>query len=167
LKAFFRWLAGQPGYRARLSYSDADYFNLPSSDVAVAKAARDKAGPTLEQVLHVLRSMPDASDFDKRDRALVAFVILTGARADAVASMRLKHVDLDDGKIVQDAREVRTKFAKTFTTTFFPVGDEPRAIVTEWVHFLQAVRLWGPDDPLFAATKVSREGRAAVSRRSG
>ncbi len=28
LKNFFFWLAGQPGYRKRLSYSDADYFNL-------------------------------------------------------------------------------------------------------------------------------------------
>jgi integrase/recombinase XerD len=25
LRAFFLWLAGQPGYRSRISYSDADY----------------------------------------------------------------------------------------------------------------------------------------------
>src|SRR4051794_5378935 len=29
LKAFFHWLAGQPGYRSKLTYADADYFNLP------------------------------------------------------------------------------------------------------------------------------------------
>src|SRR5215471_2427949 len=28
LKRFFIWLAGQPGYKSRISYSDADYFNL-------------------------------------------------------------------------------------------------------------------------------------------
>ncbi len=28
LKRFFVWLAGQPGYKSRISYSDADYFNL-------------------------------------------------------------------------------------------------------------------------------------------
>ena len=27
LKRFFIWLAGQPGYKSRLSYSDAEYFN--------------------------------------------------------------------------------------------------------------------------------------------
>ena len=26
LRAFFHWLAGQPGYRSHLSYSDSDYF---------------------------------------------------------------------------------------------------------------------------------------------
>ncbi len=28
VKRFFHWLAGQPGYKSRLQYSDADYFNL-------------------------------------------------------------------------------------------------------------------------------------------
>ena len=28
LKRFFIWLAGQPGYKSRISYSDAEYFNL-------------------------------------------------------------------------------------------------------------------------------------------
>ena len=28
LKRFFSWLAGQPGYKSRISYSDAEYFNL-------------------------------------------------------------------------------------------------------------------------------------------
>jgi hypothetical protein len=38
LRAFFVWLAGQPGFRSRISYSDADYFNLSAKDTAVAKA---------------------------------------------------------------------------------------------------------------------------------
>src|SRR6266516_7198032 len=28
LKRFFIWLAGQPGYKSRISYSDAEYYNL-------------------------------------------------------------------------------------------------------------------------------------------
>lgn len=38
LRAFFFWLAGQPGYKARLQYSDADYFNLSEKDTRVATA---------------------------------------------------------------------------------------------------------------------------------
>ena len=38
LKRFFHWLAGQPGYRARLQYTDAKYFNLSEKDVRVATA---------------------------------------------------------------------------------------------------------------------------------
>src|SRR5437870_955966 len=28
LKRFFQWLAGQPGFKSRLKYTDAEYFNL-------------------------------------------------------------------------------------------------------------------------------------------
>ena len=28
LKAFFLWLAGQPGYKSCIAYADAEYFNL-------------------------------------------------------------------------------------------------------------------------------------------
>lgn len=49
---------------------------------------------------------------------------------------------------------MKTKFSKTFTTYFFPVGDEVRQIVTEWVRFLREEKLWGNDDPLFPATRI-------------
>lgn len=155
LRAFFLWLAGQPGFRSRLSYSDAEYFNLQEKDARVARARREQPVPTLEQVLHLLRSMPTGQDIDKRNRALIAFTLLTGARDAAIASIKLKHVDMEEGRLVQDAREVRTKFSKTFTTYFFPVGDEVTHIVRDWVACLEQELLWGPEDPLFPATRVA------------
>jgi integrase len=84
----------------------------------------------------------------------MAFTLLTGARDSAIASMKLKHVDLVAGSVNQDAREVKTKFSKTFDTFFFPVGDEIREIVAQWVMYLRKEKLWGNDDPLFPATLV-------------
>jgi hypothetical protein len=55
-------------------------------------------------------------------------------------------------RVDQDAREVKTKFSKTFSTWFFPVGGEALAIVGEWVAHLRGTLLWGTDDPLFPAT---------------
>ncbi len=155
LKRFFHWLAGQPGYKSRLSYSDAEYFNLSEKDTRVATARREKPFPTLEQVAHVLATMPRESEVEGRNRALVAFTLLTGARDSAIASMKLKHVDLVDGKVYQDAREVKTKYSKSFLTYFFPVGDDVRQIVEEWVNYLRNDKLWGNDDPLFPATAVA------------
>ncbi|WP_210215287.1 tyrosine-type recombinase/integrase [Lichenihabitans psoromatis] len=166
LKAFFRWLAGQQGYRSKLSYSDADFFHLSAADTAIAKATREGRSPTLEQVHHVLAWMPHETDIEKRDRAIVAFAILTGARDNAIASLSMKHVDLARDRIEQDACEVRTKFSKTMTTDFFPVGEEPRRIVTEWITFLCRERLWGPEDALFPKTKVAR-GEAGGFRAIG
>lgn len=155
LKKFFHWLAGQEGYRSRLKYSDADYFNLSSKESRVATARREAAFPTLEQVQHVIGTMPRSSEIERRNRALVAFTLLTGARDGAVASMRLKHIDLVAGYVSQDAREVNTKNSKSFTTYFFPVCDEARVTVTEWVNYLRQDKLWGNDDPLFPATAVA------------
>lgn len=155
VKGFFHWLAGQPGYKSRLQYSDADYFNLSEKEVRVATAKREQTGPTLEQVKHVISLMPASSELERRDRALIAFTLLTGARDSAIASLKLKHVDLLAGCVNQDAREVRTKFSKTFTTYFFPVGDDIRHIVDDWVAFLRQELLWGNDDALFPATRVA------------
>lgn len=154
LKRFFHWLAGQPGYKSRLRYSDADYFNLSDKDTRVATARREKKFPTLEQVQHVITTMPQGTDIERRNRALVAFTLLTGARDSATASMKLKHIDLLSGSIFQDAREVKTKFSKSFTTFFFPVGDEARQAVVDWVNYLRQEKLWGNDDPLFPATQM-------------
>jgi integrase len=156
LKAFFVWLAGQPGYRSRLTFSDADYFNLSERDSRIARTRLEKPVPSLEQVQHVIRTMPEGDDLQRRDRAVLAFILLTGARDGAVASLKLKHLDLVEGCVVQDAREVATKFGKTFTTWFFPVGDDVRRVIEEWVGYLREKLLWGPDDPLFPATLMDQ-----------
>ena len=110
--------------------------------------------PTLEQVKHVIQGMPDATEIERRNRALVAFTLSTGARDSAIASLKVKHLDLIEGCVFQDAREVKTKFSKTFTTYLFPVGDEIRQIVAEWGRYLREEKLWGNDDPLFPATRI-------------
>src|SRR4051794_17507392 len=132
LKRFFVWLAGQPGYKSRISYSDADYFNLSVKETRIAKAIRPPRIPTLEQIRHVIRSMPHTTDIDRRDRALIAFTILTGARDGAIASFKLQHMDIEQGQIDHDARKVKSKFSKSFVTTFFPVGDDIQAVLADW-----------------------------------
>jgi integrase/recombinase XerD len=149
LKRFFQWLAGQPGYKSCLRYSDADYFNLSDKDTRIATARREKNFPTMEQIKHLIARMPNGSEIERRNRALIAFTLLTGARDSAIASMKLKHVDLVGGSVYQDAREVQTKFSKTFTTFFFPVGDKIRQIVEDWVNYLRREKLRSNNDPLF------------------
>jgi integrase len=154
LKAFFQWLAGRPGYR-KISYGDAEYFNPSANEGRIANASREKPAPSLEQIRHVLASMPTATDIEKRNRALIAFALLSGARDDAMASMSIRHVDLAAQTVFQDARTVRTKRRKSFTSNFFPVGEDIEAIVADWIGHLKTVLLFGPDDPLFPATKIA------------
>ena len=107
--------------------------------------------------------MPADSPIQCRDRALVAFTLLTGARDRAIAWMKLKHLNLAAGCVEQDAREVQTKFSKTFTTYFFPVGGE---IGRSWTSGRASAgeTALGDDDPLFPATRVE-PGHLSTSRR--
>ena len=155
LKRFFRWLAGQPGFKSKFTYSDADYFNLSEKDARVATTRRDREPPTVEQIRYVLARMAGGTEIEQRIRALLAFTLLTGARDSAMASLKLKHVDLNTDQVHQDAREVKTKASKTLLTDFFPVGSDIRDIVTNWVTFLREEKGWGEDDPLFPSTNVS------------
>lgn len=154
LREFFIWLANQPGYKSKIAYGDADYFNLSDKDVRIAKATREKPVPTLDQVHHVLGAMPSSTDIEKRNRALIALALLTGARAAALASFKLKHIDLEQGCVHQDARDVKTKASKSFTTWFCPVGGDALQVLTEWCEHLRTDLLWGEDDPLFPKTLV-------------
>ena len=55
LRNFFHWLAGQPGFRSRLSYSDADYFNLSEKDTRIAKAPKSRiAAAVLDEAVALL-----------------------------------------------------------------------------------------------------------------
>jgi integrase len=155
LRQFFFWLADQPGYKSRIQHSDADYFNLSSKDSRIATAHTSRPVPTLEQVRHAIAVMPNGTEIERGDRALVAFTLVTGARDSAIASLKLKHIDLAGRFVFQDPRDVRTKFSKTITTYFLPVGAETVEIVEAWVRYLREDMLWGNDDPLFPATQVA------------
>ena len=154
LKGYFQWLAMQPGYKSRITYTDTEYFNLLEKEARVAGAHRDRPVPSLEQIRHVINTLPAITDIQLRDRALIAFTILTGARDSAIASIKLKHVDIKNEVIYQDGREVKTKFSKTFKTFYFPVGEDIRELFDNWVKYLKYEKLWGDDEPLFPKTAI-------------
>ncbi|MEM6933341.1 MAG: tyrosine-type recombinase/integrase [Pseudomonadota bacterium] len=154
LRRFFIWLADQTGYRSRIRYSDADYFNPSNRDDRIARSAEQKPSPSFEQIQVVISRMPASTAVERRNRAILAFLILTGIRDGAAVGLKLRHVDLDDRSIRQDAREIRTKFSKTMTTWFFPVGDEISMIFADYVREMRAEGLFSPDDPLFPATRI-------------
>jgi integrase/recombinase XerD len=154
IKTFFQWLCMQAGYKSKLNYSEMEYFNPSSADTRIATAKRQRPIPTIEQIEHVIHSMANATPIERRNRALVAFTLLSGARDSAIASMRIKHVDLMAAQVFQDAREVKTKFSKTFVSDFFPVGNEITGIVIDWVNYLKNELKYGNDDPLFPKTAM-------------
>jgi integrase len=156
LKGFFLGLAERPGYKSRISFSDAEYFNPTAAHARIAGARRESRVPTIEQFEAVVASMPSETIVQCRDRAIVAFLILSGARSGSIPSFTLKHIDFAAQTVFHDARDVKTKGAKTFTSVFFPVGDQFLEILAAYLTRLKHELLFGPDDPLFPAPKMAQ-----------
>ncbi len=163
LKRFFQWLAREQGYKSRIEFSDAEYFNTSNKDIQVATARRVQKVPTLEQIKYVIAKMPNKTDIEQRNRALIAFTILTGARDSAIASAKLSHINLQENSFFQDAREVNTKFSKTFTTFFFHVGDDIKQIVVDWIEYLKTQKLYGNHAPLFPMSEIGLNAKQQFS----
>jgi len=154
VRKFFHWLAGQPGYKKVLTYSDTRYFNNNRKSARIAHTANEKECPTPEAAFHAFQAMPNTTEFDRRDKALFAFFMLTGARVGAVASLRLKHIDLFNGRVFQDPREVDTKAAKMIDTTFFPVNPAYLECFTAWMDYLRTEKFFGPADAAFPKAEM-------------
>lgn len=165
LRGFFLWLSCQPGYRSKLNPTDANYFTPSEQDRRIAAARREGHVASIQDIGRVLAVMPHRTPIERRDRALIAFALLSGARDGALATFRLKHVDLEERTVFHDGRDVASKRRKTFTAHFFPVGGDALAIFADYLAMLTGELAFSPDDPLFPATKIGHgadNGFAAI-----
>jgi len=165
VREFLAWLQARPGYRRRIAPEDIAYLNLTTKDVREAHVSAPKAYPSLDQYRAALFAMPAGSDVERRDRALMALLLLTGMRDAAVIGLKLRHISIERRHVFQDPREVNTKFSKAIETYFFPVGEDVVAIVAEWVTFLTCDRLFSPHDPLFPKTAVEPDEHGSFGAR--
>lgn len=155
VKAFFKWLADQPGYKSKIKHTDADYLSPDRKSEEARRSTCWKPHPSPAQVSHLLSNMPHEYVLQRRDRALVAFLFLTGSRESAAISLRIRHVDRTNACVHFDGKTVDTKFGKSFTTAFFPIGAGAEQIVRNWIAELKSDHLYSESDPLFPKTKIA------------
>lgn len=148
MRRFFEWLSREPGFRSRIKPSHIEFLRPSLKDARIAQAKIEAEWPSIEQAGAAFRAMPVATPSQRRDKAAFALFMLTGIRVTAALSLKLKSVDLVSGLIHQHGRDVKTKFAKSFDSVFFPVDPIYRAYFTAWIEELRKVHLFGPDDPV-------------------
>lgn len=163
VKDFLEWLACQPGYKSKIYRPDILYLNLSTKEKSMAQASEYKPHPSLTQINHVIAHMPTETEVQRRNRAIIALLTLTGMRIGAIISLKLKHIHLDRNLVVQNPNEVNTKFSKSINTFFFPVGDSMRQVVVEWVDELRTKKLYDNNAPLFPRTKLTHDENNAFA----
>jgi len=154
LKKFFLWLSEQKGYEC-IKKTDLDYLRLSNEEISKALEKTDREYPSLDEIKLIVTGIRGNSEIAMRDRALVAFLILTGMRISAVISLPMQSFDPSRLSIIQSPKKgVKTKFSKKIISTFLPIDwDEGESMFLNWYEYLLTKKEFGPTKPIFPATK--------------
>lgn len=167
LKGFFEWLSMQPNYKSKVNQVVIEYLSLSKKETRIAIQPNKRDIPSMEEVIKVIETIQIANDVDRRDRALICFTILTGARISAIYSMPMGAFDEDTLTVDQNPKlGVKTKFSKHITTTFFPIEyTQAVGYFLEWYKYLKTVKGYTSKDPIFPMT-IIENGQQNISYHS-
>ncbi len=154
LVKFFAWLSGEPGYKSKISLDTVAYLKLSRKDEQIANQYTMHDFPAVEYVRKIADSIEINNEIDLRDRAMIAFAVLSGIRIKALATLTLGCFNEETLLINQNPRQgVETKFAKHILTTLFVFDKKLLEYVIEWVKHLRS-KGFGSQAPLFPRAKA-------------
>lgn len=149
VREFFKWLATHPLCIRKVDGQAVMYLRLSNNDERAGRATRELPVPKIDEIRQVLEAMPNNSEIEKRDKAIVAFTALTGIRIDALISLKIGDVGIQAKEVWQNPRHVRTKNRKGITTFFMPFDPTWEKIVIDWINYAINDLGFTPSDPLF------------------
>jgi len=151
LRLFFEWLSQQPHYKSKLNQSVVERLSLSKQETRMAIEPNKRKIPPIEDVIKVIEAIDPETEVDQRDRALLCFTLLTGARISAIYSLPMKAFEPETLTVDQNPRYgVKTKFSKRIVTTFFPIEYQQAVqYFLDWYKYLESKKGFQPDDPIF------------------
>lgn len=156
LQKFFGWLSWQAGYKSKITPDIIDYLRISEKEERIATQYTPRNFPPLEYVIKLAGSIKINSEVDLRDRALIAFTLLSGMRDKAIVTLPLGCFNEQSSRIEQNPRKgVETKFSKYIPSTLFNFDDTLLSYITDWVKHIK-VKGFGSQDPLFPRSKAEQ-----------
>ncbi len=159
LNAFFTWLSGQPGYKSRISPYLARYLKLDKKQSRIAVSTKRTEFPPVDYAMKICGSIEIRNEVDQRDRALIAFTLLSAMRDSAIISLPMECFDPETLIVDQDPKKgVKTKYGKHIITNLFLFDETLLKCFLDWHEFLKKEKLFTNADPLFPRTKLEHKG---------
>lgn len=157
VKGFFQWMVMDERIKGKKARKPINALRLKRKDRTASYARTARPIATLAQIKTAVEAMPKTTAIERRNRALIAFTLVSGARDGAIISMRVKHVDLINKEVHQDPNEVDTKGGKQIFTWFFPIGDFFVKEVEDYLAFLKSEQGFTSNDYLFTSSAVGHD----------
>ena len=109
--------------------------------------------PTHEEFEQII-SFPEETILDKRDKAILTFLYLSGARVGAVATATIKSFDEKRRIFFQDPLEgIKTKRSKHIISILLKFDKKYYECIRSWINFLKVECGFRGIDPLFPVVK--------------
>ena len=156
VKSFFQWMVMDERIKGKKARKPISALRLKRSDRTASKARQARPIATIAQIEAAIMAMPKTTAIERRNRALIAFTLVSGARDGAIISMRVKHIDLINKQVHQDPNEVDTKAGKQINTWFFPVGAVFIQEVEDYLAYLKTEQGFTAGDYLFTSSALGR-----------
>lgn len=159
---FFEWLDRQTG--VTLEPDLPGYFQLNRSEYRQLDQIAKGTEFTFEQAISLFRSMSAGDGMEIRNKAIIATLLMTGMRADALASLRGKHVDVQSWWINQAPPEVRTKHGKHIRSYCLDLADGLREAMGRW-DLWRRKNGFGEDDAFFLPDRFIKPNQMGLGFR--
>ena len=155
LRQFFEWLATQQGYRRSINFSDIAFLSLTREESRRALTPKIPDFPDKAYIIDLCKSIKIKTEIDRRDQAIIAFLLLSGMRVKALTTLRIDCFDPSTLRVKQDpARGVETKFSKSNHSRLFEFDKFLVDIIISWYKYLVEYRHYSSCDPLFPRIEV-------------
>lgn len=154
VRSFYQWLLTQPCKNRQTVSRSLEYLSVDRETAQLAKSPGRRHAAPPDYPRKLADSIKDDSELGMRDRAIISFLFLSGARVTATATMPLGCFDATMGKAYQDPKSgVKTKNSKYIETTLWKFDPTLMAFLVKWALYLRETKGFGDADPLFPATK--------------
>lgn len=163
VKEFFIWLKEQDGYK-RLHCDEINTLRLSLKDTEKAKRVKPKNYLDALKWQDLILSLIPKTEPEQRGQAMLSCLLLTGMRVDALISLRIGDVNLEQNYIFQDGNHVKTKFSSSNKTNFLKFKPEIRQLLVSWIKLLRINYKFNDSDPLFPKIRVTTNGNFQFER---
>ncbi len=157
VKGFFQWMVMDERIKGKLARKPINALRLKRKDRTASSARKTRPIATIAQIEAAIKVMPKTTAIERRNRALIAFTLVSGARDGAIISMRVRHLDLINKQVHQDPNEVDTKASKQINTWFFPVGEFFMQEVADYLAYLKTEQSFTTNDYLFTSSALGHD----------
>ncbi len=154
VKQFFLWLREHEGYK-KLCFDDIDSLQLSLKDREKARVNKPKDYLSIDKWQEIILNLKPIEPIEYRNRAIFTCLILTGARVDALISLKIKDVNLEHNYIFQDSSHVNTKFSSSHKINLWNFNPELKQILEDWIDKLKNEYGFNDNCTLFPKIRIT------------